>query len=442
MGLPDRVHLATLGLFTYHSCYPFTSNDFMEGAGNLLVNKPPPGRVGREKKPMFSFNVTATCGRARAGVLHTSHGNVPTPVFLPVATQGSVKTVTPQELRALGATILLGNTYHLYLRPGVEIVRGMGGLATFMGWDGPTLTDSGGFQAYSLGSRVCITDDELRFRSHIDGRQHRFTPENAMVYQETLGADIVMALDQCIAYTEDKEVARVAMHRTHRWLAGCREAHSDADQALFGIVQGGVFRDLRQESAAYVAALDLPGYAIGGLAVGESKETMYSVVEYTVGLLPAEQPRHLLGVGSPEDLVECVGRGIDMFDCAMPTRVARNAALYTHAGRVNIDAATYRGCHGPVEEGCDCYTCRNFSVGYLHHLFRSGELLALRLATLHNLRFVIRLMEEMRAAIIHGSFSQYAEEFLARYQPTSEDVRMAQREKWLAARSRRPSNSK
>ena len=393
-------------------------------------------------RTMLTFDLTATCGKARAGVLHTPHGDVPTPVFLPVATQGSVKTVTPQELRHLGATILLGNTYHLYLRPGVQVVREMGGLARFMGWDGPTLTDSGGFQAYSLDSRVRITSSGLEFRSHIDGSQHRFTPENAMVYQETLGADIVMALDQCIAYTEDKEVARVAMHRTHRWLAGCREAHTDADQALFGIVQGGVFRDLRQESAAYVAAFDLPGYAIGGLEVGESKETMYSVAEYTVGLLPTQRPRHLLGVGSPEELVECVGRGIDMFDCAMPTRVARNAALYTRAGRVNIDAATYRGRHGPVEEGCDCYTCGSFSVGYLHHLFRSGELLALRLATLHNLRFVMRLMEEMRVAIIDGSFSQCAEEFLAYYQPTSEDVRMAQREKWLAARNRRQALSK
>ena len=386
---------------------------------------------------MLTFDLVATCGEARAGVLHTAHGDVPTPVFLPVATQGSVKTVTPQELRELGATILLGNTYHLYLRPGVETVREMGGLASFMSWDGPTLTDSGGFQAFSLGSRVRITDEGLRFRSHIDGSQHLFTPESATAYQETLGADIAMALDQCIAYTEEKEVARSAMHRTHRWLARCREAiPGNTKQALFGIVQGGVFPDLREESAAFVADLDPPGYAIGGLEVGETKETMYSMVEHTAHLLPRDRPCHLLGVGSPEDLVECVGRGIDMFDCALPTRVARNGALFTRAGRVNIEAAAYRGKKGPVEDGCDCYTCRSFTVGYLHHLFRSGEMLAQRLATLHNLRFVMRLMEEMRNAVIDGTFREYAQQCLARYKPASQEVRMAQRERWQATRKR------
>ena len=388
---------------------------------------------------MFSFDLIATSDRARAGVLHTPHGDVPTPVFVPVATQASVKTVTPHELRELRATILLGNTYHLYRRPGVDIVRDMGGLAGFMGWNGPTLTDSGGFQAYSLGSRVCVTDDGLQFRSHIDGAQHLFTPESAMAYQQALGADIAMALDQCIEYTEDIDEVRAAMQRTHAWLARCVSAQrTDTAQALFGIVQGGVFPDLREESAAYVTSLDLPGYAVGGMEVGEPKATMYSVTEHTAALLPQKRPRHLLGVGSPEDLVECVARGIDMFDCALPTRVARNGALYTRAGRVNIDAAVYRGREGPVEDECDCSTCKTFSVGYLHHLFRSRELLALRLATIHNLCFVMRLMEEMRSAIIDGTFATYAQAFLESYRPVVEDVRMAQRERWLASRNNTP----
>ena len=373
-------------------------------------------------------------------MLHTPHGDVPTPAFLPVATQGSVKTVTPKELRELGATILLGNTYHLSLRPGVEVVRGMGGLAAFMGWDRPTLTDSGGFQVFSLGSRLRVGDSGVRFQSHIDGSLHHMTPETVMAHQAALGADIAMALDQCVASTEDKEAVRAAMQRTHRWLARCREAHGgNTGQALFGIVQGGVFMDLREESAAHVTGFDLPGYGIGGLAVGEPKATMLSMVEHTASLLPAERPRHLLGVGSPEDLVECVGRGIDMFDCALPTRVARNGALFTRMGRVDIEAASYRGKHGPVEEGCDCYTCGNFSAGYLHHLFRSSELLALRLATLHNLRFVMRLMEEMRGAIVAGTFAAFAQEFLGRYSPADQEVRAAQQEKWLSARSRKMS---
>lgn len=392
---------------------------------------------------MLTFDLVATCGEARAGVLHTAHGDVLTPVFLPVATQGSVKTVAPQELRELGATMLLGNAYHLYLRPGVEAIREAGGLASFMSWDGPTLTDSGGFQAFSLGSRVRIADDGLWFRSHIDGSQHLFTPESAMAYQEALGADIVMALDQCIAYTKEKEVARNAMHRTHRWLARCQGVNSeDTRQTLFGIVQGGVFPDLREESAAFVADLDPQGFAIGGLDVGETKEVMYSIVEHVAQLMPRARPCHLLGVGSPEDLVECVSRGIDMFDCALPSRVARNGALFTLAGRVNIEASVYKGGKGPVEDGCDCYTCRSFTVGYLHHLFRSGELLALRLATLHNLRFVMRLMEEMRKAVIGGTFREYAQRFLARYIPASQEVRMAQRGKWLATRERGQARSK
>ncbi len=384
----------------------------------------------------ITFDIHATDGAARAATLTTPHGTIPTPAFVPVATQASVKTVTPQELRDLGATVVLGNAYHLYLRPGVELVREMGGLAAFMGWDGPTITDSGGFQAYSMATRVKIDGSGLRFRSHIDGSSHLFTPESAISYQEALGADIIMALDQCLEYTEDKDAVRKAMERTHRWAALCKEAHRRDDQALFGIVQGGVFPDLREQSAAFIAGLDFPGYAIGGMEVGEPKATMYPLVGQTAALLPPDRPRHLLGVGSPEDLVECVGRGIDLFDCALPTRVARNAALYTRSGRINIDAARYRGVDSAIEDGCDCYTCLRFTAGYLHHLFRAGELLALRLATVHNLRFIARLMEEMRQAIREGNLETYARDFLASYRPANEYVRREQRRKESEARGR------
>ena len=390
----------------------------------------------------ITFELQATDGAARAGVLLTPHGTVPTPAFIPLATQGSVKTVTPQELRDLGANIVLGNTYHLYLRPGVDVVREMGGLSAFMNWHGPVLTDSGGFQAYSLGRRVHISDPGLRFQSHIDGSYHLFTPEKMGAYQEALGADIVMALDQCPAYTQDKSAVREAMERTHRWAERCRQAHhqkgqapsASSGQALFGIVQGGVFPDLREESAAFITSLELPGYAIGGLGVGEPKATMYPLVAHTAALLPRDRPRYLMGVGSPEDLVECVALGVDLFDCALPTRVARNGALFTRSGRVNINGSRFRGERGPVEEGCDCYTCQGFSAGYLHHLFHAGELLGLRLATIHNLRFIVRLMEDMRQAITSGTFDAFAQGFLKEYQPVDEEVRMGQREKWLASR--------
>ena len=381
----------------------------------------------------IAFQLEATDRIARAGVLRTPHGTVPTPAFMPLATQGSVKTVTPQELRDLGATIVLGNTYHLYLRPGVELVREMGGLGAFMAWDGPTLTDSGGFQAYSLGGRVRVSQQGLRFQSHIDGSSHLFTPEVVMSYQEALGADIIMALDHCLAYTQDKDAARQAMERTHRWAERCRHAHQGA-QALFGIVQGGVFQDLREESAAYITSLDMPGYAIGGLAVGEPKETMYSVAAHTAALLPQDHPRYLMGVGSPEDLVQCVAVGVDLFDCALPTRVARNGALFTRSGRVNIDRASFRGKRGPVEDGCDCYACQHFTAGYLHHLFRARELLGLRLATIHNLRFIVRLMEQMRSAVLSSTFEAFARDFLESYQPANEEARLDQRQKWLASR--------
>jgi queuine tRNA-ribosyltransferase len=385
----------------------------------------------------FSFELLKTCGLARAGTLYFPSGEVPTPAFVPVATQGSVKALDPNDLRDVGARILFGNTYHLYLRPGVDTVYNMGGLAKFMSWDGPTLTDSGGFQAYSLGSHVDVTDDGLKFRSHLDGTQHLFTPEKVMVYQNGLGADISMPLDQCIEYTEDKSEVILAMERTHRWLERCVKANkSGAGKALFGIVQGGVFIDLREKSAELVTSFGLPGYAIGGMETGESKNITYEVTGKTVAFLPKDRPRHLLGVGSPEDLVECVARGVDTFDCALPTRVARNGALYTRTGRINVTGAKYKGVDGPVDESCDCSTCNGFSIGYINHLFRSRELLAFRLATIHNLRFIMRLMEQIREAILVGSFSTFAKEFLENYRPVIEGTRLTQRKKWVASRGK------
>ena len=387
----------------------------------------------------MTFESVDTCESARAGVLKTLRGEVPTPAFMPVATQGSVKTLTPEEVRDVGATIVLGNAYHLYLRPGVDVVRDLGGLHHFTGWDGPILTDSGGFQAFSLGALKRVGDDGILFRSHIDGSEHHFTPEASVLYQERLGADILMCLDQCVAYGESRENVRLAMERTHRWATRCKGAHSGAVanrcQAIFGIVQGGVFPELREESVEYITSLDFDGYAVGGLAVGEAKGPMYDVTEQVGGLLPVDKPRYLMGVGSPEDLVECVARGMDLFDCALPTRVARNGAVFTTEGRVDITNRRYKEGPGPLDESCDCYACRKFSTAYLHHLFKSGEILGLRLATIHNLRFVLRLMEDMRTAIMEGRFYSFAEGFRKSYKPTDESARLSQKEAWMEARN-------
>ena len=395
--------------------------------------------------PPLSFQLTRTSTAARAGVLATPHGEVPTPAFMPVATQGSVKALTPDDVRAVGASIILGNAYHLYLRPGVDLVGNLGGLHTFTGWDGPILTDSGGFQAFSLGPLKVVTDDGVRFRSHIDGSEHYFTPEAATRYQEALGADIIMCFDQCIAYGESREAVRQAMERTHRWAARCKETHLESGgsehRALFGIVQGGVFPELRTESALHITSLDFDGYAVGGLAVGEAKEPMYEVTEQVGKLLPGDKPRYLMGVGSPEDLVECVARGIDLFDCALPTRVARNGGLFTREGRVDITARRFREEAGPLQEDCDCYACRSFSTAYLHHLFKSKELLGLMLASIHNLRFVLRLMEEMRSAVVGDKFQGFRNSFLATYKPTDESTRLSQKEAWMDARGVRERDS-
>ena len=392
----------------------------------------------------FTFQLLHQDTLARAGQFTTPHGSVTTPVFMPVATQATVKTLTPDEVMGLGAQIVLGNAYHLYLRPGVAPVNRLGGLHRFMGWPRPILTDSGGFQAFSMGAFRRVDDDHIRFRSHIDGSEHIFTPELAIANQQGLGADIIMCLDQCIAYGADRAEVQRAMERTHRWAKVCYDAHYLAPapayaaaaqrQALFGIVQGGTFTDLRRESAQYIASLPFPGYAIGGLAVGESKAQMYETTQQVTELLPADQPRYLMGVGSPEDLVEGVAQGVDMFDCVLPTRVARNGALFTRTGRVNIGNRRFAEMDAPLEENCDCYACRNFTAAYLWHLFKSREILGLRLASVHNLHFILRLMDNLRSAILEDRFAQFRRDFQATYRPTNEVTRQQQKERWLAAR--------
>jgi queuine tRNA-ribosyltransferase len=379
------------------------------------------------------FRLVKTCPQtgARAGILTTPHGLVPTPVFIPVASQGTVKTLTPDDLKAIGVGIILSNTYHLYLRPGVEMIRQSGGLHRFMSWDGPLITDSGGFQIFSLAHMSRISDDGVLFRSHIDGSEHFLTPESVVKIQQELGADIIMPLDQCPPYSDDFQVIRQAMERTHLWAQRCRVMQQKQEQALFGIIQGGTFAQLRRESVEFITSLDFPGYAIGGLSVGEPKSLTYNTIEKTVPLLPGDKPRYLMGIGSPEDLVECVARGIDMFDSALPTRVARNGALFTREGRQNIRNAEFKNWARPIDEQCDCYTCKNFTAAYLHHLFKCEELLVYRLATIHNLRFVSKLMEEIRRSILEDTFTVFRDSFLANYQPTDEEARMIQKQKWL-----------
>jgi queuine tRNA-ribosyltransferase len=364
---------------------------------------------------------------ARAGVFTTPHGAIPTPVFMPVGTQATVKTLTSHEVAELGAPIILSNTYHLYLRPGSELIAEMGGLHRFMNWPRAILTDSGGFQVFSLGQTNTIDNDGVTFRSHIDGSQHRFTPERAIAIQEQLGADIIMAFDECAPYPCTHEYARAAMERTHRWLERCLAAKTRSDQALFGIVQGSVYGDLRQISAAFIAEQPVTGFGIGGLSVGESKPEMYDTLALTTANLPQDRPRYLMGVGSPEDLIEGIARGVDMFDCVLPTRLGRHGAAWTPAGRINLLNARWARADQPIEVGCDCYACVNHTRAYIRHLFRAGEALGPRLATLHNVRFLIRLMEGARSAIKEGTFSNYRQRFLQDFQAVPDDIRAAQR---------------
>ncbi|MBA7613061.1 Queuine tRNA-ribosyltransferase [subsurface metagenome] len=364
------------------------------------------------------------------------HGTVPTPVFSPVGSQATVKTMTPEELKSLGITMIMANTYHIYLRPGISVIEAMGGLHRFMAWDRALITDSGGYQIFSLAPLRKLSEEGVTFRSHIDGSQHLLTPELAIQFQESLGADIIMVLDECPNYTDTLERVEEAMDRTHKWAERCLRCQTRGDQALFAIVQGGLFPQLRRKSAKFLTSLGFPGYAIGGLSLGEPKALTQAMVEETVALLPADKPRHLMGVGSPEDIVGSVARGIDIFDSALPTQVARKGALFTWQGRINIRNSTYSHRGGPIDPDCTCYTCRHFSAAYLHHLFRCQELLAYRLATIHNLSFISDLMSKIREAVIDGTFTTFRDRFLAEYRTADEQVRLAQRKKWLEAQNR------
>ena len=376
---------------------------------------------------MFGFRITAQDPKtaARTGVFETPHGALRTPLFAPVGTQATVKTLTPRELQELGASLVLANTYHLYLRPGTELIAEFGGVHNFMGWPGPMLTDSGGFQVFSLAQMRKLDNDGVTFRSHIDGSKHRFTPESVIAAQEAFGADIIMCLDEC-AEPRDRAYNESALARTHAWAARCKTAQRRTDQALFGIVQGGIFPDLRTESARTLVELDFPGYGVGGLSVGETKEEMYATLDITTAELPASKPRYLMGIGAPEDIVEGVARGIDIFDCVLPTRIARNGGLLTRHGRLNIRNARYADDPLPIEPGCDCYACQHFSRAYLRHLFKAGETLGLHLASMHNVYFTLQLMREMRTHIATGTFAQFQTEFLGQYQLSNQTVRHAQ----------------
>ena len=363
----------------------------------------------------FEFELLHVCRQtgARRGRLHTPHGVIETPIYMPVGTQATVKTMSPDELKEIGSQIILSNTYHLHLRPGEDLVAEAGGLHRFMNWDRPILTDSGGFQVFSLAELRKLTENGVEFQSHLDGSRHFFSPETSIGIQEKLGSDIMMQFDECSPWPCDYDRAKGAMYRTLRWLNRCMAARTRDDQALFGIVQGAFYKDLRVECAREMAKLDLPGFGIGGLSVGEPKEIMYEILDALNPVMPQDKPRYLMGVGSPDCLIEGVLRGVDMFDCVLATRVARNGTAFTRNGRLVIRNAQYAHDFGPLEAGCDCYACRNFSRAYLRHLFKAGEILALRLISWHNLRFLLRLMEDMRAAIEQDSLGDFVEEFYA-----------------------------
>jgi queuine tRNA-ribosyltransferase len=387
----------------------------------------------------FRFAVTATDGSARLGTLETPHGVVQTPAFMPVGTQGAVKAALHRDVADCGAEIILGNTYHLFLRPGDELIARRGGLHRFIGWDRPILTDSGGFQVFSLAERRVITEEGAEFQSHLDGSRHLFTPERTVDIQARLGSDIAMVFDECLAYPATREAAAESMQRSVRWAGRCRARLmefrdsgrlkaaptfvTNSGQAQFGIVQGGVFPALRRESAAATVAIGFEGYAIGGLSVGEPIDVMYSVVEETAKHLPAASPRYLMGAGTPEDLVECVARGIDMFDCVLPTRNARNGQLFTSLGRINIKNARYAEDDGPIDPACRCYTCRHHSRAYLRHLHLAGEMTAGALNTLHNLAFYLDTMGRIREAIKLGIFDNFRQEFLRSVRPTPDNAK-------------------
>ena len=350
--------------------------------------------------------------KARRGRVTTPHGVIETPVFMPVGTAATVKAMRPEEIKEMGAEIILSNTYHLYLRPGHEVVKAAGGLHKFMNWDRPILTDSGGFQVFSLGAMRKIREEGVEFRSHIDGSKHMLSPEKSMEVQNALGSDIIMAFDECAPYPADRKYVKDSLERTTRWLKRCKEYLKNTEmQSLFGIMQGGMYKDLRRESAEQIVDLDLPGYAIGGLSVGEPKEIMYDIMDDCVDYLPKDKPRYLMGVGSPDCLFEGVERGIDMFDCVLPTRIARHGMAMTSQGRVNIKNAKYERDFSPLDPECDCYTCRNYSKAYLRHLFKADEILSSMLMTTHNLHFLVNTMKNIRKSIEEDRFLEYKKEF-------------------------------
>lgn len=373
-----------------------------------------------ERKYMYAvrYELIKTCKQtgARLGRLHTPHGVIETPIFMPVGTQATVKAMTPEELKDIGSQIILSNTYHLYMRPGHDLIERAGGLHKFMNWDKPILTDSGGFQVFSLGPLRKIKEEGVEFRSHLDGSKHFLSPEKAIEIQNALGSDIIMAFDECAPYPADRQYVKNSLERTTRWLERCKAAHKYPErQALFGIVQGGMYKELREQSAREITAIDLPGYAIGGLSVGEPKEMMYEVLDYTVPLLPEDKPRYLMGVGSPDDLLEGVLRGIDMFDCVLPTRIARNGTAMTSQGKVVVRNASYAEDFTSLDPECDCYTCSNYTKAYLRHLIKCNEILGARLLTIHNLHFLLKLMENVREAIREDRLLDYKKDFFEKY---------------------------
>jgi len=358
--------------------------------------------------------------RARLGRCHTAHGVFHTPAFIPVGTQATVKAMTPEELRDLGAEIILSNTYHLYLRPGHERIRRLGGLHRFMHWEHPLLTDSGGFQVFSLNSLVKVSEEGVEFKSHLDGSRHFITPEKAIAIQEALGADIIMCLDECTPYPASHEEAECSLQRTLKWSRRCRESHRASHQALFGIVQGGMYSDLRQKGVEVLVEIGFDGYALGGLSVGENKESMARVIGETAPLLPENLPRYVMGLGMPGDMIEAVREGVDMFDCVLPTRNARNGMLFTRSGKMAIKNAKYAEDPSPIEPGCPCYTCRNYSRAYLRHLYFAEEILAFRLNTIHNLHFYLTFMREMRQAIAEDRLDGFIQDFNSMGEPSVE----------------------
>ena len=359
---------------------------------------------------------------ARRGRIHTPHGIIETPVFMPVGTQATVKSLTPEELKEeVNAQIILSNTYHLYLRPGHELVKEAGGLHKFMNWDRAILTDSGGFQVFSLGDLRKITEEGVEFKSHLDGSRHFLSPEKVMEIENALGADIIMAFDECVEYPAEYDYTKQSMERTTRWAKRCKEAHKNTEnQALFGIVQGGMYKDLREKSAKDLVDLNFPGYAVGGLSVGEPTDLMCDILEFTTAFLPKDKPRYLMGVGSPDYLIEAVLRGIDMCDCVLPTRIARNGTAMTSSGKVVVRNATYERDFTPLDSECDCYTCKNYTRAYIRHLIKAGEILGVRLLSIHNLRFLTKLMERVRIEIENDNLLNFKNEFYKKYGYTKE----------------------